>query len=101
MKELLRQDFSSDILQLMPDDKLAKFIELCTQNIPKSLCAHHILLNYQRWKHIMSKDKQLKNSISPKCKKLVFAHRDGKVENCTFIVVNEEAYHDNVDVSKT
>lgn len=99
MKDLLTQDFSNDILQMMPEDRLPKYIELCKQNIPHAIHAHHFLVNHQRWQRILSKDKQLRNTISPRCKNFVFVHRNGNVENCTFVVVTQEAYHDDVDVS--
>lgn len=99
MKELLQRDFSNDILQVIPKDRIEKFIEITKQNIPKAIHAHHYLSNHRRWERIVSKDKQLKNIISPKCNRFLFAPRNGKVENCTFIAVPEEAYDESVDVS--
>lgn len=86
-------DFSNDILQPMPVALLSEYQAACVAHFPYALRGHHFLLLQQRW---MENGMDEYANISNRLKFVIYVHRNGKSENCTYIAINDSATHHDV-----
>lgn len=96
-------DFSNDILQILPDEMLTEYIDICKQRLPHAMVGHHFLLMQNRTKSFLKQPEnhRLSEIISAKCKFLIFVPRNANKTNCTFFGVTEEALKHKPDVCNT
>lgn len=89
---------SNDILQPLLIEKLAEYREACAKQLPRSIRGHHFLLLRERWYAFLNaiENQEISKVISRRCKYNLYVHRNGVVNNCTFIAITDEADHDDV-----
>lgn len=101
MAESDSTDYSNDILQPMQDADILRYRDICAEQLPAKLFAHHFLTIQHRWKQVFSQpgnETQTKN-ISPKCKKTFFAPAShiASVDKCTFVAIPCECLSEVAD----
>lgn len=85
-------DFSSDVLQPMPDADLLRYRDICAKHLPATLHVHHLLTIQHRWKQLFScpENKSLTTNIAPNCKISFYVPRSAIADNCTFVAISDE-----------
>lgn len=92
MNDLIEPDFSSDILQLLPDNLIPNYQMICEKYLPDTLRSHHFLLLHGRWKDFLNRaeNRELKQTILSTYNVNIYVPRHANIENCTFVaIVNE------------
>lgn len=86
-------NFSEDTLQLLSDDDIPKYLEICELNLPYALRAHHFLKLQFRWKTFFKKTEndEIYRKITSKCKNSIYVPKYNDIKNCTFISLTDDA----------
>lgn len=101
MAKLDSRDYSSDVLQPMPDADLLRYRDICAKRLPATLQVHHFLTIQHRWKHLFARPESeaLTKNIAPKCKTIFYVPRNASADNCTFVAISDELLSANYNCS--
>lgn len=92
----------NDVLQPIDDERILTFLEITKEKLPISLRAHHFLWAMYKRKVFLKnpENKDFGRNISARSNFNLFTHRNGDMNNCTFVAITVEGPKEHIDVSK-